>query len=201
MPFDDEALKLIAMQSNDSAVGEMLTAMIYNYETHANKRVKFRKLLEQGSATNEGSESWNVNLIRLADQNDWPAWAVQCLPSLFIPLGHSGQGKETLLAWRYILELCPDPFEPRVLREYCGGQIVEAEIGADTCKFLRWIAPELELRRLNNPFSSETSMLGAVIQGISSLELQNTAEVRLLIDSHRKFLETHGIVPMGKLIR
>ncbi len=38
-------------------------------------------------------------------------------------------------------------------------------------------------------------MLGAVIQGISSLGLQDAAETKLLIASHRRFLERYRIAP------
>jgi hypothetical protein len=118
-------------------------------------------------------------LIRLADTERWPAWAVECLPSLCVRMPSPPGDSAKVLIWHYLSECVPGRDQVVVHATLCSGLILDALIGAANEQWVQAFAPVFERSRLGNPFPSVESMVGVVLDTIRELERSSShPEVR-----------------------
>ena len=68
------------------AIGKALGRMATHVEKEPDCRLKFQSLISRIVETYPGRSNWDQDLIYQADKNQWPSWAVECLPRLYVPL-------------------------------------------------------------------------------------------------------------------
>lgn len=161
---------------NLPVLGKALKLMAGQLEAIRQRRQKFQKLVRRVLDTYPAHPSWNVDLIRLADRESFPVWAVECLPSLSVALGKAENGVKGYLLWfPFVLFLKGvTEREPHGIfhqsRNLCSGMIAEVRLNDPLRQRLREISSDLERPRLDLPFPSRRAMQGVVIDAMAALE-------------------------------
>jgi hypothetical protein len=179
-------------------IGKLLRAESERLELDRNRRPEFRSRVSMIVEAYPGYAYWDRDLVLRADRYHWPPWAVECVPSLHIPVGREDQTK-TALVWHYILACLPKSYEYKVLAELCGGHILEVRMSQQASSFVQLIAPTFEQRRLGNPYASDRSTIGVVTDTMSELELAAVARNDLeaagaFSEARRRILQGEGVL-------
>lgn len=148
------------------------------------RRIAFRFALERLVETYPGRE-WDLDLVHLADANNWPTWAVECLPSLVIPLGpRLGNGREFLL-WNVFEEVLSRCEPIMVHNRLCNDKIIQVAVSGACEDMLNVIAPAIENGRIFNPWHSDRSSKVvarlAVLNELKSTELESEEADKLRV--------------------
>jgi hypothetical protein len=159
------------------AIGFALKAIGVHLEPKQDRRPRFRRLLQRTLETYPGWPTWNRDLIRQSIQKQWPVWAVECLPSLFVleehatPMKSTQREAQTAYLWGPVYACvaeCDDNSEK--LDEYFDGNLVLANLSSRGSRVAAAIATQFEPGRTNNPYPSERSTIGIALDTISALE-------------------------------
>ncbi|MFM9959866.1 MAG: hypothetical protein ACKV2Q_01420 [Planctomycetaceae bacterium] len=153
------------------AIGSALKVMAQHLEHEHDRRPDFRELIARVVATYPGRPSWNLDLLRQADQQHWPGWAVDCLPSLCIWLEDAPNGHARAYLWHYICACIPETYKYEIESELCGGQILQVMMTSDTASIAGRVVPRFENLRLCNPYPSTGATVGVAIAAMTDLEL------------------------------
>jgi hypothetical protein len=156
------------------AIGKALKAMSKHLEQEHDRRPRFRLLLERVLNTYPGRPTWNIDLVMRAHKKRWNAWAVECLPSLYISCGSVPQGRESAVVWCQILDCVPVGYDYEITEELCNGLVKQVNVTGATVKLIESIAPTFERNRVNNPFPSDRSTWGIVIASIIEASIDTT---------------------------
>jgi len=146
-----------------------LLDQIQTLESRNDRRAALRKVFDQFCASNY-EEQIAERLIRLADVDRWPAWAVECLPSLCVAMPSAQDQTGRTLLWHYLAECVPNRKEVVVNSALCDGLILDASLGSVNRLWIEAFAPVFEKSRLGNPFPSVESMVGVVLDTIREVE-------------------------------
>jgi hypothetical protein len=181
-------------------IGDALQSMTEHLGLDKERRPIFSSLIKKAVEAYPGRPSWSVDLIMQANEKQWPAWAVECIPNLFIPLERGSEEDNRALIWHYIIACVPDSYQYSVLNPLCNGHVLHVRFSAQTATFIEYIAPFFERVRIGNQFPSERSMVGVVANTMSDLEVLARAQYDADIADHfsevrRKILEHSGVMP------
>jgi hypothetical protein len=124
--------------------------------------------------------TWNKDLLLLANRYGWPAWAVECLPCLYISLGDQPGGLSEAFVWCQIYDHIPEGTEHTIIHRLCRGQFYLVRLDKDAAAIVRDIAPVFEYIRQEKEFSSWSERLCVAVEYAS---LQH--EKDLLLGSER----------------
>lgn len=179
------------------AIGNALKAMARYLEQAHDRRPEFRSLINRVVDTYPGRPPWDIDLVMQADKNRWPTWAVECLPSLYIPLGAQTDGHESALIWHYIVACIPGGYDYEVVKELCDGHILEVTMAAKTVKFGRFIVPMFEQERLGHPYLTDRSTIGVVNQTMIEIEvsLPDAKEAETTKKARKELLIKEKVIP------
>lgn len=140
-------------------------------------------------------------LLLTADRDEWPDWAVQCLPRLFfdttktetpVPLDEN-----RYCLWRFytqLLEGARPVVSYRVRQNLCQSEVCCISVPPETSRFLAEVVPSLEHTRLHHPYSSVRSLEGALLDQMAALEQEffpSRRELGRLIRQARIYLQKH----------
>lgn len=160
-----------------AAIGKALTAMVVYLESERDCRLELQRLIKIVRATYPGRPTWEKDLLLQADLNQWPAWAVACLPSLFVENGRpESSARQTFFMWQILV-----PFLRRhgytleqETREYCGGVVVPVRLTEGAIAFLMQndVIQQIEARRRSLPYKSYKAVVGAINDALSELEVK-----------------------------
>lgn len=154
------------------AMGTALSHLVPSLSSQPGFRSEFRALIQRvyhAYPAQTFHRQMDQNLIEFANRDQWPAWAVHGLRSLFVPIS----GNRYLIWWPYasmLSDLRP-AFMVRILRTLCHDEVREVELDSTTYQFLSKIVPTLESRRLQHRYPSDRSLLGAISDSLAGLEL------------------------------
>jgi hypothetical protein len=152
-------------------IGGALKTIARNLNQEHDRRIEFKALVKSVTDTYPGLPTWSSDLVRTADKSNWPAWAVECLPSLCIRLEGISDERVCYLVWHYILACVPKSYEYEVVSGLCRNHVLKIYVTEENSFFIESIAPIVEQARLENPFASDRSMQGVVATAMSDLEL------------------------------
>ncbi|HYH86170.1 MAG TPA: hypothetical protein VEX60_12005 [Pyrinomonadaceae bacterium] len=152
-------------------IGNALKTVARNLSQEHDRRAEFKAFVKTVTDTYPGRPTWAVDLVQIADKNRWPAWAVECLPSLCIRLKGLPDERICYLAWHYILACIPKSYDYEVVLGLCGNHVLRTYVTEETSFFIEAIAPVIEHARLENPFPSDRAMHGVVASAMTDLEL------------------------------
>lgn len=140
-------------------LGKWLAQTARQIENQASRRAELRSRILQMMDTDPSRPNWGRDLAKQADQHQWPNWAVECLPSLYILLDSPSEQIRRVLVWGELLEWLPDVFRDKVeiKEEFCRGELLEVEIPAETETWLSGFARILESNRRELPLINEYS--------------------------------------------
>jgi hypothetical protein len=176
MPSRQEGRGYPAVAEIGRALG--LLARRLEIEVREGYRAEFLRLLRQTLQTypDRGGNRWSIDLLRAADREAWPAWSVQCLPSLFLLLGSRGDGIFAL--WKYYALLLPG-FDYSTARHLCDGAVVLLQLAPESERFLSGIVPRLEEVRTTTREDSERAVLNLIfVQELGDIEIELSRDDR-----------------------
>jgi hypothetical protein len=152
-------------------VGEALAEFARQFEqSKVDARERFRELVIRTGEARLNPPSLERDLILAADQFDWPIWAVECLPNLYIAESVSEWGDERALMWSRMVFLLPDHKQVQRVRTLCHGVVLEAILSATASRYAHLIATEVEPLRLQNPYFSDRAVLNTINEAVMNLE-------------------------------
>ncbi len=155
-------------------VGEQLEHVAFDPGTFGKRRAVLREsvrvLRKEHAALNA------FDLVCLADQNDYPDWAITTLPTLYIPVGSLHESRQRAWVWREVLQWLPDDVaidkpEPKQ-HTLCNGQLIEVLIPKTSIDSFRQIVDRIEKARGINPFPTEIALRGVINQELIDLQLR-----------------------------
>lgn len=179
---------------NVDAVDQILTSIVRELEKDADRREKLRAVINSAIKADPTRFTWNIDLIRIADKNGWPIWAVECLPNLFIPQPTQSVGTESLMVWSHIFNCLPNSFDTEIIAGYCRGRILWVRVDSNASQFLKSIAPILEEARINNPYPTDRAMIAIVADAITQLEFRDLKNARIFSDARKRLLASAGVL-------
>jgi hypothetical protein len=165
------------------ALGYALWMMSRRLNEHPHNRLEFSSLLERVQAVYFDHETWGIDLLRLANEFEWPKWAVDCLPDLPHIVGdvepdlcHAGRESEhdckrVIMWWPYV-ELAKAgaaiaDFWYKTEKTFCEGQVSQLILPQKEMEFVTGLAPHLEPKRDKNPYPSQSSVVGIIADALS----------------------------------
>ena len=159
-----------------SAIGQELKLRADSLEDNPKRRIIFRNLIKRVIDVFPNKEDLK-NFIQLADKYHFPGWAVECLPSLFVDCGLSGDGSIVILIWypfKEYLDAIHDDFstEWHLRNVLCSERVFEITLKPELVIWLERISHPFEEMRKNFPYASDRAMLGAITDKMASLEKQ-----------------------------
>jgi hypothetical protein len=165
------------------AIGRVLAVMAAHYERDKGRRRAFAFLVNRVIETYPGRPTWDLDLMLQADKDDWPVWAVECLPSLYIPSKETrGEGQIAFL-WHYTLSCIPRHFNYKVSRRLCRKQVAEVRLSPEAVAFVGPVSAMMERNRLDNPYPSSRATIGVVIASIIEAQIDVTdAPIGAILD-------------------
>jgi len=137
------------------AICNALKRVATSVDTHAKRRTLFRGAIKHARRLYANSLNWELGLVAGSDEVGMPGWAVECLPSLHIPLSDSGGHA---LVWHYVLACIPKPYPCRPITSLCNNIVWEVLMPLQTATLVQRIAPLFDAHRQGNPFPTNVSM-------------------------------------------
>jgi len=158
------------------AVGERLAAHACNpvyaaprSSKYRQRRSEMREAITNARYRHPSITSWD--LIVLADHYPWPAWAIECLPELYLPLEKFPDGSERALLWRKYRFILKDKYEHQIIDNLCKEIIYKVLMPKETAEYVHLLVDAIEPARQDHPFPSEGSVDGTFNQAFNDLEL------------------------------
>jgi hypothetical protein len=176
------------------SIGEIMKATARHLENVYDRRRKFQSRIKKVLATHLNYPKLNETLVRQADRANWPSWAVECLPTLYVPTETLTLGRISALVWHQILECVPEHLTYEVVAKLCNGQIYEVRTDEETASFLNSIAQIFENHLRHNPFESERSFTGAITSAIQEIELRYPQAARKSLEIRKDVLTEDDII-------
>jgi hypothetical protein len=108
-------------------IGDALAMMArhLDVEHEYKRRAEFYNLIERVLRTYPGRPTWDSDLVRLADEKQWPDWAVSSLPNMFVWLASDGERHTVLVSEVYLVILRASGVEPKVEGWLCQDSILK----------------------------------------------------------------------------
>lgn len=157
-------------ESKLDEIGESLKQSATRLENSALRRSEFRSYILRVLDSYPGHPTWNSDFVRMADKHQWPIWATECLPSLFVPLETPSNEKQRALVWHYILECMPDARKPAIKERLCQGHWLEIECSPETTNVISHSANVFEQNLRDSRLASDRAFMAAVYESAVELE-------------------------------
>ncbi len=146
-------------------------------DPNPDRRRLFREAISRSIEPAGKREIPAADMIRLASKYSWPGWAVECLPSLFVPLGSHGS-LHRVLAWHYILAFLPVQAAYEEIESLCNGHVLCVAMRDGAFHFAQRFASLVEPARRLNPYPDDSTMRAGVEHALEqfTLELRETGD-------------------------
>jgi hypothetical protein len=142
-------------------IGTALKVLSARLNTAPDRRRLFRDAIAAIFTMFPKHTTWDQDLIIQADSQQWPGWAIECLPNLYIPLSEGGR---SALAWHYLIACIPEHYPCEILDELCKGVVYEVHMAEQTARLVKRLAPYFEESRNGNPYPSNQAMRNVAIE-------------------------------------
>jgi hypothetical protein len=163
----------------------------------ANRRTEFRYLLERVSNVYPDVR-WAQTFIEMGNAGNWDTWAVESLPSLCVPCSppmveEPGEYIDVYV-WKHIYSILSEAVGIKVIEGLCHDLVLKIRMRTADLGVLQVAASDLESLRSTNPYGSDSSMIGVVLDALNRLTINlekpgdavsetNSAELTDAIDS------------------
>jgi hypothetical protein len=152
-------------------IGRMLKEMAEYLRNEYDRRFEFRSHIEKVIRKFAAQPQWGEHLVRLADTYQWPSWAVESLPSIYIIRSTTAEEFITAYVWRQIVDNLPENGYEAV-RELCQGLFLEIRMPPKTAERAEAIAQIIEEHLRKNPYSSDDAFAGTVEHALFQVAAQ-----------------------------
>jgi hypothetical protein len=168
---DVEIASLEFTQQNEDhaleALGKVLTETARRLERFKEYEAKWRpmflSIIKEVADEYEDERTAYRILLRLADKNHWPSWAVRCLPDLYDRVETESNGVVVAHVSQYVLGGLSRAYGYEILRKLCGGEVLKVAMPPETAKRVEEIAESLEKSLRRNPNESDRAFIGTII--------------------------------------
>ncbi|MSQ48186.1 MAG: hypothetical protein EXR78_07330 [Deltaproteobacteria bacterium] len=158
-------------ESSLDLIGKALKGVSKRLEQSSDRRRHFRYLVNRLIDTYPRRPTWSMDCLQQAGRHQWAGWAVECLPSLYIPIEVYADGGEQAVLWHYIAACIPTIYKHEVLSPELGnGHVVQVSLSKDAAEFIRRVAPIFEERRITNIYPSDRASVGTTTTAMVELE-------------------------------
>lgn len=185
MPVTDDSLRAPDLEE----IGKALREIADHLKGDDDIRPELRYLIKMAMDRHPEHRGWDLDLLRQADKHRWPPVAVECLPSLYIPLKGEHAGLRRFILWNHIYSLVEHTDGCVVEKELCRGHGYLAQLPQMAVRIVSQVAPRLEEARLNNPFPTIESGKKVVINVMAEIESEikeADPEVAKTVDDERQ---------------
>src|SRR6266404_225706 len=159
-------------QPDLDAIGSALTVLAGVLKEEEDKRSDFRYLVSRVYEAYPGRPSLQEELVRQADKNNWPTWALEALPTLYFPAIHQKSNKnEFFYVWRPVVDVVEGVYSFSEEGGLCQNQVVLVRMPQETLDFVEQIAPVFDWNRINNPYHTVRSGIAVTTDTMAELEL------------------------------
>ena len=134
-----------------------------------------------------------ATMVSLADRDNWSAWAVRCLPSLYNEIERV-EGEVTAYVSRYVLASTPRSY--RTVVSLCGGEILKVQMDSHTANEIESTANLFCNYLRHEPSESDRAFLGTIVTLLSYDEIasRGTKEAEKLKTQRMKILEDENVM-------
>ncbi len=154
-----------------NGLAHSLRSVIKQLHNRYYRRRQLRGLLDSLFVHSSPDTQIEWSLLLLANREDWPRWAVECLPKLcFRPAEHV-ESEEWVLWWP-VAVVVQKRWDLGIIEWLCSGTVARMLIPAENVSFLQTVAETLESRRLQNPYASHRAVLGDICDAFQELQKQ-----------------------------
>ncbi len=206
--------KLTSGEPYLEAIGYALKIMTTHLESFPDRRPEFISLLDKVQDLYFDYPTWDIDLLHLAHEHQWPVWAVECLPNLSIIIGdvdpqrchfeslETQRCKRLAVWWPFtkVLEAGVDVanFWYETEKSFCHDQVFQVVLPQNIMSFIVDLASYVEPNRIDNPFASTSSVVGNIADAMSAYELEVSVEdplrAKILEKAHKDILEEGELV-------
>jgi hypothetical protein len=152
-------------------VGEELKEQIDYLDNEYARRLKLRARINEIIEQFPGKSDWSEDLIMQAIKYDWPSWALECLPKLYVPIGGKSKGGKVAFVWRQILVCAPPKMKYERMSELCNGEVFKIKMSPKAEKVIAEISRIFEESLTTFPFANEQSFQnGAINNALQDVE-------------------------------
>jgi len=143
------------------AIGRALKEMAKRLSERQDRRARFREAVQEVKNAHPQRVIWDLDLILQAHEYNWPLWAFESLPRLYVLLETLPSGARRLMVWKYILYPIRECLDSAT-RVFLGGTLVETTVPTTLTEFLDEIVAVLEPLRASHQLPSDKSLRAAV---------------------------------------
>lgn len=148
-------------ESELQKIGWMLKAMAQYFEPSHTKQFQFRSYLEKIKSNFSEQLEWNEQFVQMADKYEWPGWAVDSLPGLYVPLSGLSAEKINAYVWFRISDyLPPGSFEEK--KRLCDGHFVAVTLTREGANRAQALAERIHEHLRKNPYFDDTAFVASV---------------------------------------
>jgi hypothetical protein len=195
------------------ALGYAMLVMARYLDQAPDRRTEFSFLLNNVQDIYFDHLTWEIDLLNLAHEYNWPKWAVECLPDLSILLGDvepqrcpTVDGKlqdcKRLIVWwptMRVLQAGADfaNYWFKTERSFCQEQVFQVILTQNEKEFIDDLASFVEPYRRYNPYSSSFSVVGNIAGAMAEFELvlgPNDWRAEIIKKVHKDILEEENIL-------
>jgi hypothetical protein len=176
-------------------IGKRLGALAKQLTHRFDRRMRFREAIERLMRRHNTHPGWNEDLIRAADSFDWPPWAVQTLPKLYLRVDKQAD-TVTALVWRTLFDWV-DQYEQYLPQRpaICSGEILRVIIPKSIDALLSECNAAIEENLRGSPVG-ESVFFGRIADAISGIARSHYADdsaiAERLLTLSRDLLNRHG---------
>jgi len=149
-------------------IGKMLKELSTYLAVETDRRFEFRSYIERVRRKFPEQSQFRLQLVQTANVHDWPSWAVESLPSLYLPTRNFPDGGVTALVWSRIFKCLPK--ETKIWSELCNGQFLEVKLSKELADRAEKIARTIEDNLARNPYPSDSAFFGTINQALMEID-------------------------------
>lgn len=153
----DDSRPLQAPVNEIDEIGRFLSEKTSDLSEQENRRAKFLACIEETINLLAHGHDWGRQLALQADIHNWPPWAVECLPRLYISMSDSSEAGRRAWVWQRLLDWLPASLPVTIGKAWGSGQLIEIVAPPEASALLNAFAEKVEANRRELPLSSEYS--------------------------------------------
>ena len=158
--------------ADSAAPAKWLAQLAAHLSPRSDRRIQFRNALRDVAATT--GDQVVRDLIRQVHAERWPEWAIETLPTRFLPL-ETIDGSVHGLIWNLLTQCVAVPIAPR--ERFCGGVLFEIDIEEGAAAMLTELDREIETIVSASPAGGDGPFYVGVAMALDAFAARDPATV------------------------
>ena len=195
--YTNRAIGRVLLRRDAKRIAKGLSKLLPDFES--NRSLLRERLVAEVNACEDPNRVC-AYLLRWADRSGWPPWAVQSVPSCYIPLRARKAGHIKAYAGHYLFECLEAMRAATRLRSLCGGKFIEANLTAEGADFAQRVAaPAFD--SCASAGYSDRAQLGIALYAIEVIELclqrEKAEQLEPVTETHKAWLRREQFSPVA----